>query len=388
MIKEYKKSLILETGNKIEKTSEINNNEKSTNSKNMDNIIDFSKCSSSNAFSPKSIEQNNILNTKKEEAKNNNSKKKIVKHISLPLHLNYKEEKPKGSTTSFPNLERSIANKSEHLFFPIFTNLTTSYEKSFDLISSYENINKITNNIYMKNTILQSKTKQFLIKECYTLSYDSTNEKMSINKKNLNGKVINNKNENTRRLTDDFQKEEEVNQSVNSLDISKIKSQKNNENKIENLSNKDKTHLKTKIKKYESIRNLPGKLHSKYNIVEILNKTQSKTNKKRRESELLSVNEKLNTITKNIKGANKNINNPDEFYMDFFNNIIKKETRVLDKSIDKGNNNKNSKAFSPKRKLNIDKNSPVHNKCHSIISSDEAKKKYIKIHKSNMQLQS
>lgn len=244
----------------------------------------------------------------------------------------------------------------------------------------------------MKNTTLQSKTKQFLIKECSTLINDSTNEKMSINKKYLNEKVINHKNENTRRLPEDFQKEKEDNQSINSLDISKIKFKKNNENKIENLSYKDKTHLKTKNKKDDSNRNLPGKLNSKYNIVEILNKTQSKANKKRRDSELLSINEKLNMITKNIKGANKNINNPDEFYMDFFNNIIMKNTMkntgILDKSIDKGNNNKNSKGFSPKRKLNFEKNSPVHNKFYSIISSENTKKKYIKNLKNNIQLQS
>ena len=33
---------------------------------------------------------------------------------------------------------------------------------------------------------------------------------------------------------------------------------------------------------------------------------------------------KLNTISENIKRANESINNPYEFYMNFFNNIIKK----------------------------------------------------------------
>ena len=47
------------------------------------------------------------------------------------------------------------------------------------------------------------------------------------------------------------------------------------------------------------------------------------------------VNKKLDIITEKIKGANKNINNPDEFYMDFFNNIIKHETHDFDKGYKK-----------------------------------------------------
>ena len=34
------------------------------------------------------------------------------------------------------------------------------------------------------------------------------------------------------------------------------------------------------------------------------------------------MNRKLNTISKNIENANNAINNPNEFYMNFFNNII------------------------------------------------------------------
>ena len=392
IINELEKPLILETQNKIDNKSDIGN-EESTNSKKNDNKKNFLKSFSSDSFSSKPIEKENILNIKKEykkieENQNKNLKKKIVKHWSMPLNLDFNKDnkssnKPKCSTISIP--VKSIGNKSEHLFYQTFTNLTTCNEKSFELISSYENINKITNNIYMKNTVLQSKTKQFLIKECSSISNDSVNEKVLICKNPLNGKVKINKNDIIRRLTDDYKKEDD-NKSVNSLDLSKLKSNRNNE-KLEDLSYKDITQIKAK--RHESTKNLFEKNQSKYNIIEMINKNQTRTIRKRRKPEFVNVNKKLDMITKNIKGANKNINNPDEFYIDFFNNIIKKETGVLDKSIDKDNNYNNHKKVSndssPKKKtLNCsEKNSPANKKSHlnSIISSDDTKIKKLKIQK-------
>lgn len=49
-----------------------------------------------------------------------------------------------------------------------------------------------------------------------------------------------------------------------------------------------------------------------------------------------------------MKGANRNINNPDEFYMDFFNKIIKRETPDIDKGSKK--NNRTSEASNEKDK--------------------------------------
>ena len=120
----------------------------------------------------------------------------------------------------------------------------------------------------------------------------------------------------------------------------------------------------------------------------MINKKQTKTNvKRRRKSELLNVNKKLNMISKNIQGANKNINNPEEFYMDFFNNIIKQETGGIEKFDDKSNTNNNIKENTDvinkaekKDLISNEKNSPNHKKNCSIIS-DDAKFKKIKISK-------
>ena len=41
------------------------------------------------------------------------------------------------------------------------------------------------------------------------------------------------------------------------------------------------------------------------------------------------MSKKLNIIKQNMQGANKNINNPEEFYVDLFNNIIRKNTQDI-----------------------------------------------------------
>ena len=52
-------------------------------------------------------------------------------------------------------------------------------------------------------------------------------------------------------------------------------------------------------------------------------KKRRKTEKVKRDTIIL--NKKLNLITKNIQKTSKIINNPEEFYIDMFNNIIQKE---------------------------------------------------------------
>ena len=44
---------------------------------------------------------------------------------------------------------------------------------------------------------------------------------------------------------------------------------------------------------------------------------------------MIQVYKKLNTISKNIENTNNAINNPNEFYMNFFNNIIKNENDIV-----------------------------------------------------------
>lgn len=394
----------MKSGNQIKEDNKSDiDNEESTNSKKEEkkdsDIKSPSDTPSSNSIETKKINtiQDEMQEFNKENKDSNkNIKKKIVKHISMPLNFNVNNDKnsnmPQITSISIKKSKQSVITKSENLYYPSFSNLSTTVEKSFELISSYENLNKITNNIYMKNLNLQSKTKKFLINECSSLGNDSQKEKLRIRKNPLNGKKIIRK-RNTKRLTSDY-KIEKDNNSVNSLDLTKLPSKKNIE-KINELTNIDKKH-EIKNRRHESVKNLLEKKQSKsnINIIDIINKKYTNTNTKIKRKSDINVNKKLNLISKNIQGANKNINNPEEFYMDFFNNIIKQKTGVVEKSEDKNNSNKilnENPSEKIQKNYNNEKNSPNHKKNNSIISGDSGyRKKKInkKSTKSNCQFQS
>ena len=401
-IKECQNFMKSENQIKEDNKSDIDN-EESTNSKKEEKKDNDIK-SSSDTPPSNSIKMEKITNIQKEiqvfnnekKDSNKNIKKKIVKHISMPLNFNANIDKksniPQNTSISIKKCGQSVITKSENIYYPFFSNLSTTVEKSFELISSYENLNKITKNIYMKNLSLQSKTKQFLINECSSLGNDSQNEKLGLRKNPLNGKIIIRK-RNTKRLTSDY-KIEKDNNSVNSLDLTKLPSKKSIE-KIDELTNIDKK-VEIKNRRHESVKNLLEKKPSKsnINIIDIINKNYTNTNnlKNKRKSDI-NVNQKLNLISKNIQGANKNINNPEEFYMDFFNNIIKQKSVGVEKFEDKNNGNKtsNENLYEKMQKNYTEKNSPNHKKNNSIISDDSKHRKIKiskKITKSNFQFQS
>ena len=55
--------------------------------------------------------------------------------------------------------------------------------------------------------------------------------------------------------------------------------------------------------------------------------TNNKLKKKLVRKKTLKLNKKLNAISKNIRNMSNSINNPNEFYMNFFNSIIQKKNR-------------------------------------------------------------
>jgi hypothetical protein len=223
------------------KKDDIINNERSYKSSS-----DLSSSSEINQQKEKSNIKNlgEISNNKEEK---NNSKKPIVKYISMPMNIKINQNddgsnKPQASTILLLKGNNSILTKSLNLYFPSFSNLITTNEDSFELISSYENINKITNNLYVNNHSLQSKTKQFLINECISsFSRNSTPLKAKISKNFFRRKSIINKDKNTKKCSIDKNQEED-NKSVNSFYISKYDSNRNlanisdnKEKKIENI---------------------------------------------------------------------------------------------------------------------------------------------------------
>ena len=365
---------------KIDYKSEIDNEESTSSKKKEKKSSDMkssSDISSSNSTEKKKIAIINNDTPEDNDDNNNDNKKinkKIVKHISMPINFDINTVRnsniPQNISLSNIKNRQSLTIKSENLFYPSFSNLSTTNEKSFELISSYENINKITNNIYIKNLSLQSKTKKFLINECSSLSNHSPNEKVRISK-NLNGKIIIKKRNSKKNLTSDSKIDKDYKyNSVNSLDGAKLPSKKNI-GKFDDLTYiNNKAENKNRMQ--ESIRNSIGKRQSHKNVMVLISNKTLKPNTKKRMQSLKNVNAKLNLISKNIQGANKNINNPEEFYMDFFNNIIKQETGVKQKSEDKSNNNKKTSENKPDKAQKKDlstseKNSPNNKYNNSII---------------------
>jgi hypothetical protein len=210
----------------------------------------------------------------------------------------------------------------------------------------------------MKNNYLQNKTKQFLIKEVSSLSSISPKNNSLLKKNPLNGHIKLSKELKIKNLKYYFNSEEKI-KTVNSLDMSNINSNINfahfNErcgslskgNNLESQVNKPRFEF-CKVKRHESSSKIFQKRQSLTNL-ENLSKNKPKANRKRRKSEYLNVNKKLDLITKNIKGANKNINNPEEFYIDFFNHIIKRNSQSPESKKNKKNKSKNSNTFSPKK---------------------------------------
>ena len=169
----------------------------------------------------------------------------------------------------------------EKLIFNSFLNLKQTKEKSFQISSSYQNINTLSNNKYIKDTNLQSKIfnvlksakdEKNIIETITYLNYPKTT--ININKKNtFNASLINN-NINTEK---------------------------------ENITHKNSSKLIS----------LNVNINNNLKIKRI--QTKKKSNR---------INKQHNIITKNIENTSNNINNPDIFYSNFFKNIIDKNSQI------------------------------------------------------------
>ena len=266
-----------------------------------------------------------------------NPHKKGKNRFSLPMNLNNQNNADNNSNKC---IESNISKnkkfkisiiKNEKILFNTFDNLSTRNESSFQLNSSYENINNITKNKYIKDNNLQMKTKQFLVKECSGPKMESQSSNILLLKNNEGQIILNNK---SRSIFFNNELEQDKT-SVNSLDKSKMISKRSNNkdsksskeddkcNTGKNKKEKNEELSKVRTKTPDSFRMGFGKNTTRHfnDIASSPRKTRCKSPKRRKVGGYI-VNEKLDIINKNMNVANKNINNPDEFYMDLFNNII------------------------------------------------------------------
>ena len=222
------------------------------------------------------------------------------------------------------DLKNQLA-KNENIIYNAFINLSSEKENSLQLNSAYENINTISNNKYIDNIMLQNKIKQILIRECIkgfssqkknkfpVLCHSPThsqgikfhNEKLKSIKRNLGMKI----NEEEVKNISSFKKL--LTKKTNTID----KTENNIYKRKDSIGSLSNNKIINKLSRFNSYRK---NLKFRYSGIYSPGKIKRKITKKK----LVKVNRKLNTISKNIENANNAINNPNEFYMNFFNNII------------------------------------------------------------------
>ena len=238
------------------------------------------------------------------------------------------------------NTSRSTLIKKEKIYYNAFINLIITKEKYFNLNSSYDNINEISNNKYIKSSELQSKTKIFIKNECEkignttkkgnflkvpgTPKNSKISSRKSFNKSNF-GTIITDMNLDKNSLLGSVKSNNESKTLNKFMTIGLQQKGKNDEGSITDFSQNKFACSANKLFEVKKTEN-----HSSSKILDINKyaifgspKKRRKTEKTKRNSIIL--NRKLNLITQNIQKTSKIINNPEEFYMDMFNNIIQKE---------------------------------------------------------------
>ena len=314
-IKDFRKSFL------ISKSLIKYNTFKSNQTKEKGSMIETQKLSNKNS----SIYPHGYLrNTLKQINDSNNS----ISNMSSQGKIAYKKKR---------------YSKKEKLFCGVFTNLTTTQEKSFQLNSSYDNINKISNNKYIKDINLQTKIKQVLISECSTVSAIKKKCTFLLPPLQLKNPSKSPKYSSKKKFKDFLSEAEFEKFAINESNITNNDKKsinkamssiaKSNEDIHLNIKKQSKNKILSSSKLIEINRNHRTPKKTKTPILES-RKIKKKTTKKKPEK----IIKQLNIISKNIQNTSKNINNPEEFYMNFFTNIIAKENKSIN-----GDDNNNSK---------------------------------------------
>ena len=246
------------------------------------------------------------------------------------------------------NSNRSSLIKKEKIYYNAFINLIITKEKYLNLNSSYDNINEISNNKYIKSSELQLKTKIFIKNECEKKENITKKENFlklpgtpkslkmssikSFNKSNF-GTIITEMQLEKNSLFGSVKSNNEP-RTLNKLKtINLINKGKNDEGSVSDFSQNKFAFSTNKIFEVKQIENHSSSKILNINKYDLLGSPQKrrKTEKKRNS---ITLNRKLNLITQNIQKTSKIINNPEEFYKDMFNNIIQKEKSLSKKEKD------------------------------------------------------
>jgi hypothetical protein len=226
-----------------------------------------------------------------------------------------------SNKSSFYKLNKElVSNKNTKEFL----NLNINQENSFMLNSSYDNINTLSDNKYIKDKTLQSKTIEFIINECSKIKTNiKKNSLLSLPKSQSEFQISNyNSNKNASNI-DFLLSDGELNKHKIINNIKRLDTRISDTSKLKNIwfNNTLKFESKKSLStnKLTEIKTLLSKNIKMKNSIDSPCKIKRKNPKKNQ-----NLNKQLNTISKNIQKTNEAINNPNEFYINFFNNIIQR----------------------------------------------------------------
>ena len=252
---------------------------------------------------------------------------------------NLSSESPSNSNKK-TNIKRTLTDKEE-LLKNAFNNLTMIREKNFKINSSYENINAISHYKYIKDNNLQSKTKKFIINQSSNSTKIKGDSFLKLPGVTKELQLSNIKDETKSDISSvlsevfDFDNKnssfslDRTNYEKKSIRKEKSKKQNSLSNKSDSIKSKrNEKKISTnkiidlrKLKRFPSSQNIMNSLNFNSLFIE-----DSKIKRKFFKKESSNLTKKLNIISNNIKNTSKIINNPEEFYADFFNNILIKES--------------------------------------------------------------
>ena len=318
-----------------------------------------------------------LLDQKKIDKKQKNEKSDI-KTDDIASIKSVSSDKNKIDNKNKDNINIIKINK--------YSKLNTSQSTSFSIKSTYENINQISNFKYAKNTNLREKTKKFIldqieshINEVVIFSNTAKNNNkflkikndMKLNTKNitvrkksvnLEKSIISNINENksanihhNKRSTMQFEQnifdfQDYESKSVKKTNRNEITPKHENEEKqrggkrafsVINANNNDNNNIKTStisitkkrnpikkrhIKKHQSNKEKDKTFYNKINKFKTTRKRKENINEEKPDKE--QKNNEMNydkLISKNIEKNQQNLNNPEEYFEGFFNDIILKK---------------------------------------------------------------
>jgi hypothetical protein len=320
------KKEINDINNDINKNNinEININENNINEKNNKKTNLSLSLSKIKAYFQNSLKVNkdNNIKTEKENIEINSSLVPCISNI-LDETINYNSNQSGILLNKINSKQDKKSNNS-------FADLTLIKEENFQINSSYENINKLSNYNYIKNSNLQLKIKKILIEEKSQINnnlgksfLNIPNTIININKNSSYNTLIFNENiksggdlthKNTCKLSPLYDD--------NNINFSRKTFGLNNNNITNSINSQNQT-----------INSKSRKMNSSTKIIPISQRSDSLNNQVNSQKKLVrkktcKIQKQLNIISKNIENSSKNINNPEEFYSELFKDIIDKNSHT------------------------------------------------------------